>query len=244
MRPGAALRLLLSDVLELFPDGDKARYWFLLLAALALQAAFWYLATPGPTLVRFAPRDPGTAFASVAWSVLLLLLIPAMLYRALIGPLEGAGLRLGDWRFGLAAALPLALAALVLAPLAGNDPALAATYPWPGAWAGANVARLVTWLFVYACYYLAFEAFYRGFVIDAARRAAGPTAAIWLSVVMATLVHLGKPLAEVLAAAPASVLFAALAVRSRSVYYSLLVHLTIGFTLDVALLARAGRLLG
>ena len=71
-------------------------------------------ATPGPSLLHLAPQTPLSAFNSVAWSVLLLLFIPAALYRALIGPLKGAGLRVGDWRFGLAAVVPLALAAALL----------------------------------------------------------------------------------------------------------------------------------
>jgi len=240
---GGALRLVLADLGELAPRGERAKYWFLLLASLGLQAAFWYLATPGPTLLRLAPQDPVTALSSVAWSVVLLLAVPAVLYRALIGRLEWAGLRLGDWRFGLAAAVPLAVGAAVLMAFASSDPGLATTYPWPGPWAGRSLATMAIWLVAYACYYLSFEAFYRGFVLDVATRAASPAAAVWLSVVMATLVHLGKPVVEVLAAAPASLLFAVLAVRSRSVLYPALLHLVIGLSLDVAVLARAGHLL-
>ncbi len=243
MKLGAALRLVSTDLGALFPRGEAGKYWFLLLASLALQAAFWYVATPGPSLLRLAPQVPLSAFNSVAWSVLLLLLIPAALYRALIGPLKGAGLRVGDWRFGLAAVVPLALAAALLMVLVSGDPTLTATYPWPGSWAGTSLGSLALWLVVYALYYLAFEAFYRGFVINVARRVVSPTAAIWLSVVMATLVHLGKPLAEVMAAAPVSVLFAVLAVRSRSILYPMLLHLTFGFALDLAVLARSGHLL-
>lgn len=241
--PAGSLRLVLTDLGELLPRGERAKYWFLLLGSLGVQAAFWYLATPGPTLLRLAPQDPVTALGSVAWSVLLLLAIPAVAYRVLVGRLESAGLRLGDWRFGLAAAVPLALGAAVLMAFASSDPGLANTYPWPGRWAGADVGNLLIWLCAYACYYLAFEAFYRGFVLAVATRAASPTAAVWLSVVMATLVHLGKPIVEVLAAAPASLLFAVLAVRSRSILYPALLHLTIGLALDLAVLARSGHLL-
>lgn len=243
MRPGPALRSVAADLGAAFPSGRRAKYWFLLMLSLVLQTAFWYVATPGPTLLRFAPQEPLAAFSSVAWSVVLLLLIPAICYRLLIGPIAQAGIRVGDWRFGLSAALPLAAAAAVIMVFASSDPTLASTYPWPGPWVGATLARLGIWLVVYAFYYLAFEAFYRGFVIDVATRAASPTAALWLSVVMATLVHLGKPLSEVIAAAPASVLFAVLAVRSRSILYPLLLHLVIGYVLDLSVLVRAGALL-
>ncbi len=243
MSPWAALRLVGADLSALLPDGERAKYWFFLLGSLVLQAAFWYLATPGPSLLRLAPQGPVSAFSSVAWSVVLLLLVPAILYRLLIGPIALAGMRVGDWRFGLAATLPLMLVAGAAMVAAGGEPSLAAVYPWPGAWLGGSAWRVLAWLPIYGLYYLAFEGFYRGFVLDVATRAASPATAIWLSVVMATLVHLGKPLTEVLAAAPASILFAVLAVRSRSVLYPLLLHLTIGYVLDLAVLARAGQLL-
>ncbi|HET9026785.1 MAG TPA: CPBP family intramembrane glutamic endopeptidase [Trueperaceae bacterium] len=243
MKPWAAFRLIAADLGALFPRGERAKYAFFLLGSLVLQAAFWYLATPGPTLLRMAPQEPLAAFSSVAWSAILLLLIPAVFYRFLIGPLEGAGFRIGDWRFGLAAAVPLALLAAVLMYFASTDPTLAATYPWAGTWVGSSAAHLAQWSVIYGLYYLAFEGFYRGFVLSVATRATSPTVALWLSVVMATLVHLGKPLAEVMAAAPASILFAVIAVRSRSILYSLLLHLAIGLALDLAVLARSGHLL-
>ncbi|HLU82138.1 MAG TPA: CPBP family glutamic-type intramembrane protease, partial [Trueperaceae bacterium] len=56
----------------------------------------------------------------------------------------------------------------------------------------------------------------------------------------ATLIHVGKPLAEVIAALPASLLFGVMALRSKSILYPALLHLLIGLALDVAILARQG----
>ena len=141
----------------------------------------------------------------------------------------------------LSAVLGLAVVAVPLIALASGDAGLALTYPWAGAWPGESLGNLLLWVGVYFLYYLAFEAFYRGFVLHAAM-GLGTARAIWLQAIMATLVHLGKPLPEVLAAAPASLLFAVLALRSRSILYPALLHLVIGVTLDVAVLARAGQL--
>src|SRR5690606_29451532 len=128
-----AVRLLLSDLSALFAT-EHAKPWFLVLAALVLQTAFWYLATPGPTLLRFATRDPLTAGAAVGWSLVFLLLLPALAYRLVVGRLDAAGLRWGDWRFGLSAVLGLAVVAVPLIALASGDAGLALTYPWAGAW--------------------------------------------------------------------------------------------------------------
>lgn len=236
-----ALKHVLSDLSDYFPS-KHGKQWFLLLAALVLQVAFWYLATPGPTLLRFTPQDPLAAGAAVGWSVILLLLLPALFYRLLCGRLDEAGLRFGDARFGFSALLALLVIAVPLMVLASGDASLRLTYPWPGAWAGAAPVNLTLWIVTYFFYYLAFESFYRGFVLQASARAWGLPTAFWLQVVMATMIHLGKPLPEVLAAAPASMIFAVLALRSRSILYPALLHLAIGVTIDVSVLARAGQL--
>ena len=136
----------------------------------------------------------------------------------------------------------LAVIAVPLIILASGDPGLALAYPWPGAWAGESAINLAVWAGTYFLYYVSFEAFYRGFVLNTAARALGVTSALWLQAIMATLIHVGKPLPELLAAAPASLLFGVLALRSRSILYPALLHLVIGLTLDITLLARAGHL--
>lgn len=236
-----AVRLLLSDLAKLFAP-DRTRTWFLLFAMLVLQAGFWYMATPGPTLLKFATKDPITAGTSVGWSLVFLLLVPALVYRIVVGRLDGAGLSWGDAKFGLPAVLGLSIIAVPIIILSSNDPGLALTYPWPGLWAGESAVTLAVWAGAYFLYYISFEAFYRGFVLNTAARAIGVPSALWLQTIMATLIHLGKPLPELLAAAPASLLFGVLALRSRSILYPALLHLIIGLTLDVTLLARAGAL--
>lgn len=236
-----SVRLLLGDLAKLFAP-ERTRSWFLLLAMLVVQAGFWYMATPGPTLLKFATRDPVTAGTAVGWSLVFLLLLPAVIYRVVLGRLDGAGLRWGDVRFGLSAVLGVSVVAVPIIALASSDPGLALNYPWPGAWPGESPAMMLIWAAAYFMYYLAFEAFYRGFVLHGAARSMGVPAALWLQTIMATLIHLGKPLPELLAAAPASLLFGVLALRSRSILYPALLHLVIGLTLDVTLLARTGML--
>jgi membrane protease YdiL (CAAX protease family) len=237
-----ALKRVLGDYASLF-GLETARTWFLLGAATVLQVAFWYLATPGPGLFRFAPRDPATAIEGIGFAVATLFLAPALLHVLTGGSLRELGLRLGDHRFGFAAVAvcgPVGVLLMVLS--SGPRSGLQAAYPWAGSAIGDSLTVLVVWAAVYGLYYLAFEFFFRGFLLKVLVPAVGTDLALWLQAMAATLVHLGKPLPEVIAALPASLLFGVIALRSRSILYPALLHLLIGLTLDVAILARQGAL--
>ena len=242
MNLGEALRRVLGDFAALFgPAG--ARTWFLLGAATVLQVAFWYLSTPGPGLIRFVPRDPANAIEGIGFAVATLFLAPALLHGLTGGSLRDLGLRLGDYRFGLAAlavSAPVGILLMVLS--SGPASGLQAAYPWAGTAVGGSLAALVMWAAVYALYYLAFEFFYRGFLLKLLVPAVGPELAVWLQATAATLIHVGKPLPEVIAALPASLLFGVIALRSKSIIYPAVLHLLIGLALDVAILARQGAL--
>src|SRR5690606_37262405 len=242
MSLGAALKALLGDLAGLFDD-EGTRVWFLLGCGTVLQVAFWYLATPGPTLLAFAPRSLPTATVGITWTVVTLLAVPALIFTATGGTLRQMRLSRGDARAGWALVAVSALVAVPVVALAsGSAPALATAYPWAGDEVGRSVPSLLGWAALYALYYLSFEAFYRGYLLGALEGRFGTTRAVWLQAFAATLVHLGKPLPETLAALPASLIFGVIAVRTRSIVYPALLHLVVGLTLDVAVLARAGAL--
>lgn len=204
---------------------------FLLSAALLLQIAYWYLGSPGPTLLHGAPRTLEAALVNIGWAVLLLLVIP-FTFLALLGDAKRISFGLGNWRLGLSLTLGLGLAATFLMYLGSSDSALQGTYPWVGSWPGQSPATFLAWAGLYALYYVAFEFFYRGFLITVLTTYWGLAAAIWTQVLLSTLIHLGKPLSETLAAFPAGFLFAFLALRTRSLLWPVLLHLTIGLATD------------
>ena len=229
MNPLRSVGVVFADLAQLF-DRKHARLWFLLTAALVLQAGFWYVASPGPALMGFQPHNLATGLSTVAWSLAFLLVAPAILLAFLGIDLRDVGLRIGDARFGLTAALGGAVIAIPLMYLGSFDKGLEATYPWAGAWVGRSIGTIVAWALIYGLYYIAFEFFYRGFLQKVVSDAWGQTQGIWVQTMAATLVHLGKPMPELLAALPASLLFGVLAARSRSVLYSTIVHLVIGLS--------------
>jgi uncharacterized protein len=206
---------------------------------LVLQAAYWTLGSPGPQLAG-APRDLGTAAAAVGWAALLLLVVPLALLLVRRELPDGLLLGWGDWRFGLTVTALVGALAVVGMGIGARFPDVQATYPWPGAWAGATLLHLLAWAGIYAVYYVAFEFFYRGFLLRTLEPAWGLPAAIWVQTVASTLVHLGKPLPETLLAIPFGLLFAVLAVRGRSLLWPILLHLVIGLSTDVWSLHHQG----
>src|SRR5690606_20093139 len=197
-----------------------------------------------PALLRFSPQSLSAAADGISWTVAILLLAPALLQLLVGGNLRELGLRRGDHRYGLRAAAVSAVVAIpIIALSSGQASGLASFYPWAGAVVGSSIFALLSWALLYSAYYLSFEFFFRGFLLKAFADSFGTTQAIWLQAMAATLIHLGKPLPEALAALPASLLFGVMAVRSKSIFYPAIVHLVIGLTLDISVLARLGLLL-
>jgi uncharacterized protein len=230
-----ALAALLADLGTLLRP-RPVRY---LLLAVVAQVLFWYLGSPGPHLAG-APRTLATALATVGWAVVLLLAVPlgVMLVRRELP--HSLGLAWGDWRVGAPATALMAAVAIAAMWIAARAPELQATYPLPGPWPGLSPGHLAAWTGFYLAYYVAFEFFYRGFMLRALEPLWGIAAAVWLQALASSLIHLGKPLPETLAALPFGLLLAVLAIRTRSLVWPILLHLAVGIATDVSSLQRQG----
>lgn len=232
---------LARDLADLFGRRDWS-LWYLLTSAVLIQLGFWYLSTPGPTLLANQPRGILTAVLGIGWAIALFWIVPAALSAPLGLTRERLGLVVGDARFGLATVGLGGALAVPLIAIATVDPTLRATYPWPGSWAGQSPGNLVVWAGLYLLYYASFEFFYRGYLLRSLESILGLAPAIWIQALAATLIHAGKPFSEALAAFPASLIFALLAVRSRSLFYPIALHFLIGLSTDLFSLARQGLL--
>ncbi|HEX7022909.1 MAG TPA: CPBP family intramembrane glutamic endopeptidase [Trueperaceae bacterium] len=237
----AALRALGEDALGLFA-GRNGKVSVYLLAALLLQAGYWYLGSPGPYLLGGVARTLPTALVNIGWALGLFLMVPLLLMMVLGDSPRQAGLRLGDWRFGWRVTAVGAVVAVLLMAVGARDAAVQAAYPWSGEWPAMTLWHLPAWAALYALYYLSFEFFYRGFMLRVLEPTWGVGAALWMQTIASVLVHLGKPPAETLAAIPAGIIFGLLAVRSRSIVWPILLHLVVGLATDLFSLAYQGRL--
>lgn len=221
---------------------SKRRLNLALALALVVQILYWYLGSPGPMLAADYQADIKQASINIAYAVLLLFLVPLVLLLVWKAPLKEMGLRLGNYRLGLG--LVGAGFVLVFLGLAffARDSSLQQSYPWAGAWPGQSVGHFLLWAGLYSLYYLAFEFFYRGFMLQGLRFYFDAHTTLWLQVICSSLIHAGKPLLETLAAIPAGFVFAYLARRTGSLLYPILIHLALGISADFWLLWYQGLL--
>lgn len=165
-------------------------------------------------------------------ALLLLGVVPAILARGLLGrSLSFQGVRLGDWRFGIRATV---VGILVLTPvlyLGSFDPEVQREYPL-SRFAGCATDLFVLWELSYLVYYIAWEYFFRGFTLFLLEERWGAGAALLYQIVPSTLLHIGKPQAETFAAILGGLLFGAVALRTRSMLYPLLMHWYVGACTD------------
>jgi uncharacterized protein len=151
-------------------------------------------------------------------------------------PLSSFGVALGDWKFGLAAVLillPVISAVLLLSTASLKE--MQAVYPVDHT-ASESLGHFLS----YAAgrvllFYVAWEFFFRGFLLFGLRDTLGDTAALMIQVLPSALWHIGYPAGELYASIGAGVLFGRLALRTGSILWPLILHAGIGMVTDISL---------
>ncbi len=149
-------------------------------------------------------------------------------------PLKELGLGLGDVRLGLKLTLPIILLlVLPAAYLASQMADVRSAYPM----ARILMARhdlLTSYDLAYVLlYYVAWEFYFRGFMLFGTREALGDTMAIVVQTIPSCLIHLGKPEGETIGAVAVGIIFGFIAVRTRSIWYVFLIHASLGILTDL-----------
>lgn len=237
------MRAWLTDVLGGLRDALRpvdGRTWALGLGSLVVVclwlsfgSARFFLATFGGRVADPVAREWLAFLYYHALALLLLGVLPLATLRLGFGvPLRDLGLALGDWRWGLRF---LGLGVVVATPVvwaSSFDPAFQAEYPLVKA-AGRDLGTWVLWELTYLVYYVGWEAYFRGALLFGLRERLGVAGALSVETAISTLVHLGKPVGELVGAAPAGFLFGAAALRARSFLWPLLLHWYLGALMDV-----------
>lgn len=166
---------------------------------------------------------------------LLCFVIPVLFTRFYLKrPLRHFGLTLGEFRKGVRfASVVIPLLVIPLTYVASRMPDVRAEYPL----AKILLSRsdLIVWyeLCYVVFYYIAWEFYFRGFLLFGLREALGDFMAVLVQTVSSSLVHLGKPEGEALGAILVGVIFGLVAVRTRSIWYVFTVHAAIGVLTDL-----------
>jgi membrane protease YdiL (CAAX protease family) len=127
--------------------------------------------------------------------------------------------------------LLLFAAVLPFVVIASTTSAFRHTYPFYRI-ANRSYTDLAIWELLYAVQFLSLEFFFRGFMLQGLRRALGGNA-IFVMIVPYCMIHYGKPMSETLGAVGAGLILGTLAMRTRSIWGGVLIHVGVATTMDV-----------
>lgn len=120
--------------------------------------------------------------------------------------------------------------------IASRTEAFRHTYPFYRL-ASRSSFDLWTWEILYAVQFLSLEFFFRGFLLQGLRRALGANA-IFVMIVPYCMIHYGKPMAETLGAVGAGLILGTLAMRTRSIWGGVMIHVGVAWTMDLLAIAQ------
>lgn len=165
----------------------------------------------------------------------LTLIVPMLIIKFQFKrPQTDFGFGFGDLKYGLKfvlITLPLIIAPLIFAASKMVD--VRAEYP---------LAKLLfsrhDLIFWYEAayvilYYIAWEFFFRGFLLFGLKEQFGNLNAVLIQTISSCLIHIGKPEGEIIGSIIVGIIFGAVALRTRSIWYVFILHASIGLLTDI-----------
>ena len=231
----SALRMFAHDM----RSTQRDVLWILLTATLLTIAAYYVGSRKFYANTFFDPATKDQLFVlyqHLYWFgsyFVLYLLFPLLLIRALHHSTPATwGFCIGDWRFGLRAAGYTVAFMLPLLWLVSADSSFQNMYPH-AALVRDRWNLLLLYEAAFLLYFLGWEFIWRGYVLFGLAPHVGRGAAMLMQMLPFVLLHSGKPPLETLGAIPAALLLAALAFRTRSYLYGVLIHWAVMGSMDV-----------
>ena len=105
------------------------------------------------------------------------------------------------------------------------------TYPFYK-WANRSPLDFWVWEALYALQFVSLEFFFRGFMLKTLRQRFG-SGAIFVMVVPYCMIHYGKPMPETFGAIVAGLVLGTLAMRTRSIWGGVILHIAVALTMDL-----------
>jgi membrane protease YdiL (CAAX protease family) len=200
----------------------------------------------GISLVSWLPRQRPPSWPELAqlgwwafWCVAIYVTVPVLYARATGQSLRSYGLQMGLFRGEMRIFAVLLPAIVAGAYLSAGQPRFQETYPFYTDWSAGRgtLMGLIAWWAMYAATFVALEFFYRGFLVTAGFRLIG----WWAIPAMAApycLLHLDKPLPEMVTSLFGGLVLGVVALRTRSILAGVLAHVTLAVGTDAAVLTR------
>jgi membrane protease YdiL (CAAX protease family) len=175
------------------------------------------------------------------WHLVGYVLIPVVVIRGVLRDrLRDYGLGLGKltrhWPWYVLLVSPI----LVFVVIASHSDAFLRQYPFYR-FAGRSWFDLLAWEVIYLSQFVALEFFFRGFFLFGLRRVFG-VAAVAVMCVPYLMIHFPKPWPEAAGAILFGLFLGILALRSRTIWGGVAVHMTVAASMDFAALLQGGNL--
>ncbi|TAL67683.1 MAG: CPBP family intramembrane metalloprotease [Bacteroidetes bacterium] len=169
-------------------------------------------------------------------SFFILVFIIPLLYLKLKmkKPLFDFGFGTGKWKFGLI--FCLISIPLLIVPFTYSGammPDIQGEYPMARILLERHDLILSYELTYIIFYYIAWEFFFRGFLLFGLKDRFGALNAILIQTISSCLVHIGKPDGEIIGSIIFGILMGVLALRTRSFWYPFLIHISMGVMTDL-----------
>lgn len=154
------------------------------------------------------------------------------------------GLGLGDWRAGFGFCALFFAVMLPIVYVAARSKAFSGSYPLAGQGAftlargektEVSLALFAAYEAGYFAYFIGWEFFFRGWMLNALLPRFGRSGAVLIPTVPFVVMHLGKPELEALGSIVAGVALGVLALRTRSFWYGAFLHGVIAVWMDLLL---------
>jgi membrane protease YdiL (CAAX protease family) len=166
------------------------------------------------------------------WRVFGFLILPAAAVLAMPGErLRDYGWSLAGFTRHLGLYAVLYLFVLPLCWIFSHTESFQRIYPFYKL-ANRSAFDFWAWELLYAAQFLSLEFFFRGFMLFATRRTLG-VYSIWVMVVPYAMIHFGKTFAETMAAIVAGLVLGTVALRTKSIWGGVFVHIAVAVTMDL-----------
>jgi len=164
----------------------------------------------------------------------LMFFLPALYVKVgMKKSLYNFGWGLGDVKYGVRWLITIPLLVVPLIFIASKMPDLRLEYPLAKSLLN-NQGHLLVYETAYVLfYYVAWEFFFRGFLLFGLKERFGAVNAILIQTISSCLVHIDKPEGEIIGSIFIGILFGMIALRSKSIWYVFLIHVSIGVLTDL-----------
>jgi len=147
------------------------------------------------------------------------------------------GFVIGDWKFGLKSTVLFIAVMLPVLWISSGSESFAKTYPQGGMFVRENIGVLLYYELFVGFYMLAWEFFWRGYMLFGLKEKFGYYA-IFIQMVPFFILHRGKPDIETFASIFAGLILGVQAWRARSFIYCFIVHWSVMIFVDIVSVLR------